>query len=231
MQEWINNVLSSGQLSFGLLMAAFLFGIIGSVTSCCNYAAFGAVVSYSGSINTNKNGKFVFIASLFFLLGMIISFAIIGGLTGLVSRTIGALIGNYWKIIAGLLLIFFGLSSLKIMPIKLPSFNLKAKEGEKTLFSALVFGLAIGGISTGCNSFCNPVFPVILGAAFLKGSVVSGIMILMVFGAGFGLPFAVAMLGVGMGSKIFSTSVAGKYISYISGVLLIIIGFYLLLSL
>lgn len=230
MQDWINNVLNSGQLSVAVFLASFLFGLIGSVTSCCNFAIIGAVVGYSSSANSGKNGKSVIAGSLFFLLGMVISFAVIGALTGLVSKVIGAVIGNYWKIIAGLIFIFFGLSSLKIIPIKLPSIKLKFDRENKNIFSALLFGLAIGGISTSCNTFCNPVFPVILGAAFLKGSIISGILMLVVFGIGYGLPFAAAMLGIGLGVSRISASSVGKYISYISGILLIIVGFYFLLT-
>src|SRR3989339_981014 len=136
MQEWINQILSSGEYSLTFFIATFLLGLIGTFTSCCNFAVIGAVASYSGAANTNaddKNKK-VLSKSIFFFLGMIVSLSIVGAITGLASNIIGNAMGSYWKIAAGLLLLFFGLLTLNILPFKIPSFNAgKIKTGSGLL--------------------------------------------------------------------------------------------------
>ena len=230
MIDWVNQILSSGEYSVTFFVAAFLLGLIGTFTSCCNFAVIGAVASYSGTAYADS--KNVFAKSLFFFIGMIVSLSMVGAITGLASNIIGNAMGSYWKIAAGLLLIFFGLLTLNVLPFKMLSLNAGKIKTGTGLIGAFIFGLAIGGLSTGCNSVCNPIFPLILSAAFLKGNVISGIFLLMIFGIGYSLPFAAAMFGIGAGVGKLTASVSkiGKYLSYVAGLALIILGFYFLFT-
>jgi len=83
------------------------------------------------------------------------------------------------------------------------------------------------------NSCCNPIFPVILAASFIKGGAVWGLMMLTSFALGYGLPLAAAIVGFGIGlGKISKTlSLFGTIVKYAGGSILIILGFYFLLSL
>ncbi len=232
MQEWINQMLNSDHLSFSVVIASFLLGVIGSVTSCCNIAIVGAVAGYSTSLGVEKKTKLVWISGISFLLGTVISMAIVGALMGYVSDIMSDSMGVWWKLAAGLLAIFFGLATLNLLPFKMPSVTFSGKPGGG-MFSALLFGLIVGGISVASNSCCNPVFPIILGASFLKGSMVWGILFLVSFGMGYGLPLAAAMIGLGIGvGKVSDTfSRVSKWIKYFAGALLIVVGFYFLLTL
>ncbi|MCX6266554.1 MAG: sulfite exporter TauE/SafE family protein [Bacteroidetes bacterium] len=170
---------------------------------------------------------------LAFLLGTVISMSLIGALFGFAGKWISESLGGYWKIAAGLVAIIFGLYSMELVPFKLPGIAIKTKESKQNLFTAIVFGLAVGGLSAACNSCCNPFFPVILAASFVKGSALWGFMMLTTFALGFGLPLAAMIVGVSLGmgkiSKTLSTIV--KVAKYIGGIALIGFGFYLLFSL
>jgi cytochrome c biogenesis protein CcdA len=232
MQEWIYQVINSETISFSVLIAGFLLGALAAVTSCCNFAVIGAVVGYSGSISVSQKKKSVITSGLAFLLGTVISLGIIGGLTGYISNFIGESMGNYWKIFAGVLSIFFGLATMNALPFNLPSVTFSKAKGSG-FFSALLFGLMIGGLSTACNTACNPIFPVVLGVAFLKANFVWGMSILFSFALGYGLPLAAGMIGIGLGlgklTKSFSAF--NTAIKYIAGIILIFIGFYFLITL
>ena len=232
MQEWINQMLNSDHLSFSVVVASFLLGIFGSVTSCCNFAIVGAVAGYSTSLGVEKKTRLVWISGIAFLFGTALSMAVLGALMGYLSDLISDSMGSWWKIAAGLLAIFFGLVTLNLLPFKIPSVSFSGKPGGG-LFSALIFGLVVGGISVASNTCCNPVFPIILGASFLKGSMIWGLLFLVSFGIGYGLPMAAAMIGLGIGvgklSKSFNR--ISKGITYFAGALLIIVGFYFLLTL
>ena len=233
MEEWIKQVLNSDTTSASLLPAVFLLGFLGAFTSCCNFAVIGAVAGYSGTLSGENRKKTLFVSSLSFFIGTVVSLCIIGALTGFISNVIMASFGKYWKVIAGILAIFFGLTTLNWLPFRLPSISLGKKQNGNGFLSALIFGLVIGGLSTACNACCNPLFPVVLGASFLKGGIIWGIIILLFFAIGYSLPLAVTMLGIGFGVDKLS-SVAEKIslvVKYFAGLLLITIGFYLILSL
>jgi cytochrome c-type biogenesis protein len=168
-----------------------------------------------------------------FLLGGIISMAVIGALFGYAGNWVSKSLGNYWKIAAGLLAILFGLYSMDFLPFHLPGITLKKERSNDNILSAMLFGLAIGGLSTALNSCCNPIFPVILAASFIKGSTIWGFIMLTVFAFGYGLPLATVIIGGGLGLGKLSRSLAaaGTVVKYIGGIALIALGFYFLVTL
>jgi cytochrome c biogenesis protein CcdA len=232
MNTWIHQVLSNEHATITVLIAVFLMGIISVVTCGCNFAILGVVAGYSGASSITDKSKTVWLKGVAFLLGGIISMAAIGALFGYASELINNSFGNYWKIVAGLIAILFGLYSMNLLPFKLPGFSVKTNQTRQGVFSAILFGLIIGGLSTALNSCCNPIFPVILAASFVKGGALWGLMMLTAFAFGYGLPLAAAIVGFGLGlGKISKTlSVVGTIVTYIGGITLLVLGFYLLIT-
>ena len=233
MEEWIRQVASSDVTSFSVLPATLLLGFLASFTSCCTVPVIGAIAGYSGMLGGEGRKKTILISTLAFFVGTVVSLSIVGALTGLVSKAVIAGIGNYWKIAAGILTIFFGLSTLNWLPFRMPSVKFSTKGTGDGVLSALLFGLAIGGLSTACNACCNPLFPIVIGASFLKGGVLWGALILAVFALGYSFPLAVAMLGIGLGMDKLSSvaKTVSLVLKYIAGFLLLGTGFYLLITL
>jgi cytochrome c-type biogenesis protein len=232
MNTWIHQVLSNEHATITVLIAVFLMGIISVVTCGCNFAILGVVAGYSGASSVTDKSKTVWLRGIAFLLGGIISMATIGALFGYASSLISNSFGNYWKIAAGLIAILFGLYSMNLLPFALPGLSIKKRQTQQGIFSAILFGLAIGGLSTALNSCCNPIFPVILAASFVKGSAIWGLMMLSAFALGYGLPLAAAIVGFGLGlGKISKTlSIVGTVVTYIGGITLLALGFYLLIT-
>ncbi len=232
MDTWINQVLSNDHASVMILIAVLVMGILSVFTCACNFAIIGVVAGYSGASPVTGKSKMVIWKGLAFLLGTIISMSVIGALFGFAGKWVSDSLGSYWKIAAGLVAIVFGLYSMDLMPFKLPGISLKKAESQQTMFTAIIFGFAVGGLSAACNSCCNPFFPVILAASFVKGSAMWGFVMLTAFALGFGLPLAAMIVGISLGLGKISTvlSMVVKIAKYIGGIALVALGFYLLLT-
>ena len=158
--------------------------------------------------------------------------AAIGAMFGFAGHLISNTFGNGWKIVAGVISIFFGLYTMDLLPFKIPGITIKRGESGQTIYTAILFGLTVGGLSAALNSCCNPLFPVILAASFVKGSTVWGLLMLSFFATGYGLPLAAMMVGLSLGVGKISQALAlvGTVAKYAGGTALIVLGFYFLLT-
>jgi len=232
MNEWITSVLSSDQAGIIVLAAVFLLGIISVFTCVCNFAVIGAVAGYSGTLGATGKTKMIVASSIFFLLGNVIAMSAIGCLIGYASEFVGAATGDYWKIAAGIILILFGVYILDILPFKIKSISPDFQNKRSGMTGAILFGFLMGSITPLAGLCCNPLFPIVAAASFVKGSMLWGFFMLFFFALGHGIILAVAMLGVGLGvgkiSNILTKS--ATVIKYTGGITLIVLGFYFLLT-
>ena len=232
MQEWINSVLSTDHAGITVLIAVFLLGVISVFTCACNFTAIGAVAGYTGTLGATGKTKTVVISSLFFLLGTVVALSAIGCLIGYASEFINASLGNYWKIAAGIISILFGVYILDILPFKLPGISVNFQNKKGGIAGAIIFGFIIGGVTSFGSLCCNPIFPIVMAASFVKGSTLWGFFMLFSYALGYGIILAAAMLGIGLGlgkiSKLLSKFAV--VLKYVGGITLIILGFYFLIT-
>ena len=231
-QAWTSHVLETQMSTPLFILAVLALGFTAAIGSCCNVGIIGAVASYSGSQIAGLRTNTLVSTALFFTIGNIIALSIIGALTGFVSQAVGAMVGSYWKIIGGLVAVYFGLAAIGFLPFDIPQPSfLKEKVNTKNV-NGLVFGLALGGFATACSASCNPIFAVVLGMSFLQGSILWSWLILFVFAIGYSIPLGGMLVGLGFGfNKI--AHVFLKYaeaIKLVSGGFLILIGFALLMG-
>jgi cytochrome c biogenesis protein CcdA len=232
MQEWINSILSSDQTGIIVFAAVFLLGVVSVFTCACNFAAIGVVAGYTGTLGATGKTKTVVAGSVFFLLGIVISLSAVGCLIGFASELVSASMGNYWKIAAGSIAILFGVYNLDILPFKIKGISSNFQNKKSSIAGAMLFGFVMGGATSLGSLCCNPIFPVVMGASFLKGSTLWGFFMLFFYALGYGVTLAAAMLGVGLGlgkmSKLLSKFAV--VIKYVGGITLIALGFYLLFT-
>ena len=192
----------------------------------------GAITGYSGSQSEGLRTRDVALGSLSFMLGTVVALGILGALAGFVSQTIGATVGDYWKIFAGFSLVLFGLVTLKLIPFRLPEFPRLSGSSSGGPAKAVLFGFTVGGGATACSACCTPVLPVGRGVVTLQGNIWWGVVLLAAFAIGWSLPLSAGLLGLGMGVN-FMTAKLNRFASVIrivGGVLLLASGFYLLYS-
>lgn len=212
------------------LLLAILLGILSAATSaCCALPSLGVIVGYSGT-QENESKRLAFRKALFFTLGTIISLLIIGTVAGFVGQVANVSLGKYWKIFAGAVLIFLGLATLNILPFEL-SFGkfdgIKKRLGKS---GVILSGLILGGLISVTALCCNPGIFVIIGVAVLQKQVFQAALLLFMFAIGFSLPLGAILFGVSLSKALLLPKSADKIIRWIAGGILLVVGFYFLIT-
>lgn len=211
------------------LVFALVLGLVSAATSaCCTLPALGILVGYSGA-QTNSDRRAAVKKALFFTLGTIVSLMIIGGIAGFVGQVAQSSLGRYWKVFAGVVAVFFGLAALKLLPFKLSLGNV-GDVGNRLGRSGVVFGLVFGGIIAASSLPCNPGIFIVIGAAVLQGQIIWATLMLAMFAIGFSLPLGAVLLGVSIGRLSFAAKGADAAIRWAAGGILIVAGFYFLVT-
>jgi len=198
----------------------FLEGIITFISPCLlpllpvylSFFAAGSVDKWRTLVN-----------SLGFVLGFTLVFILLGAFAG----TIGRFFLEYTtavNIITGLIVIIFGLNFLGVIKIGFlnRTINREAPSKELNLFSSVVFGIVF---SIGWT----PCVGAFLGSALMmasqQGSTIEGILMLMVYSLGLGIPFVLSAVLIDRLKGAFSVIKKNyRVINIVSGCLLVVIG-------
>lgn len=158
--------------------------------------------------------------------GFVLGFTVIFVLMGALAGTIGSFLNEYQtvlNIISGAIVIFFGLNFLGVFKLNLFKGSVKA-ENTKSLgfFSSFVFGTAF---SIGWT----PCVGAFLGSALMlasqQGHIAQGVVMLLLYSAGLGIPFILSAVLIDKLKGAFNFIKAHyNVINKISGGLLIIVG-------
>lgn len=165
------------------------------------------------------NGK-VIVRALSFVLGFTLMFVFFGGLVGLV----GGFLTKYKtvvNIVAGIIVIIFGLSYVGLF--NLPFFKgLKKARKTDTVFSAFLFGIVFSvGVGPCTGAFLGSA----LALASTSGTVVKGVLLLLCYSLGLGIPFVLVALLTDKLKRLFTfIKKHYKVIKIVSGSLLIVMG-------
>lgn len=213
----------------GLLFALLLGTVSAATSACCTLPAMGILVGYSGA-REDKNRHAAVSSVIFFTVGTVISLMIIGGIAGFVGQTAQTSLGSYWKIFAGIVAILFGLATLKLLPFKLPASSSKQSTNRFGKLGPVAVGLLMGGGVAASSLPCNPGIFIVLGAAVLQGQMVWATLLLAMFAVGFSLPLGAVLLGLSLGKTALLSKNADTAIRWVSGCILLVAGFYLLLT-
>ncbi|MFH1968906.1 MAG: cytochrome c biogenesis protein CcdA [Verrucomicrobiota bacterium] len=230
MLKWVTDTLQAASMGPAALPLAFLLGLVSAMASaCCTLPAMGMLVAYSGT-RQDVNRRTAFVSAISFMIGTTLALIIIGFVAGLVGQTAQAFLGRYWKLFAGIVAVFLGLATLKLLPFRLPSRS--RKDGVSSTFGgkmgAALGGLFLGGGVAACSLPCNPGIFIVIGASVLMGQILWGMVLMAAFGVGFSLPLGAILLGVSLGKAALKMQKAETVIRIVAGVLLVCAGFYLL---
>ena len=213
------------------LVFALLLGVASAATSaCCTLPALGLIVGYSGTQASERRRDAVK-SVLFFTLGMVLSLMIIGGIAGFVGQVAQASLGRYWKVFAGVVAIILGLATLRLLPFNLSFGKAEWLIGKLGSLGSALAGLVLGGIVAASSLPCNPGIFIVMGAAILQGAVIWASLLLGMYAVGFAIPLGIVMLGVSLGKVSLAAKGADTAIRWVSGLILIVAGFYFLITL
>jgi cytochrome c-type biogenesis protein len=178
------------------------------------------IIGYIGGYGQASRFK-GFSLSLFFVLGMSITFAVLGILAVSVRNIFGAL-GMVWYLVAGGISVFMGLNLLKIWRMKLP--GLKAAPPRLGgFFGAFIVGLFFGIVASPC---ATPVLVAILAIVASTGNVSLGGGLLFFYGLGHGMPLILAGTFTGLLKSIKTFQKYSQIVNYFSGTVLVLVGLY-----
>lgn len=209
-----------------IYFTALWLGILTSVSPCPMATNIAAVSFVGKQINTPK---YVLLNGLFYTLGRTLFYAILGTILARTMQNI-PLVSQFlqqktiWFVAP--LMVVLGIVMLDILPIRMPSFQLKQNKAEKLikwgLFGSIALGIAFA------MAFC-PV-----SAALFFSNLIStkgNIFALALYGIGTGIPvvvfaFILAFCANKVGAAYKMASIFEKYARLITAIIFIGVGIY-----
>ncbi|MCI9537354.1 MAG: cytochrome c biogenesis protein CcdA [Eubacterium sp.] len=199
---------------------SFLEGIITFVSPCL-LPMIPIYVSYFAG-GGERSRKKTFLGALGFVLGFTAVFMTLGALAG----TIGSFLKQYQtavNIISGLVVIFFGLNFLDVLKLNLfRGMTKTVRTDNMGFFSSMLFGMIF---SIGWT----PCVGAFLGSALMlasqQGHVLEGILMLLAYSIGLGIPFTLSAVLIDYLKSTFDfIKKHYQIINLISGIFLVLIG-------
>jgi len=207
------------------IVAVFL----GGVTTALNPCVLAMIPLLMGVVAGNKETTTVrrsLVFSLFFVLGLAITFTVLGLISALMGRMFGN-VGQFWKYaVAGVCLIM-GLHLLGVLKLNIPvPTGIRVK--KQGYIGAFLLGLLFGVVSTPC---AVPILAVLLAFVAEKGNVLYGGFLLFVYALGHSALVLIAGTSVGAAKGLLESKGLRKahgLLQKIAGILIIGIGIYFL---
>jgi cytochrome c-type biogenesis protein len=144
------------------LVSSFIWGILSIVLSPCHLATIPLIVGFINDRESITKGRAALLSSLF-ALGILITLAVIGVITGLLGRILGD-IGGLVNYIVGGFLLLFGIYMLDIIKLPFLERGVKPVVRKKGPLSAFLLGLIFGVALGPCAfAFMAPMFGIVFG--------------------------------------------------------------------
>jgi cytochrome c-type biogenesis protein len=223
MEALFSNIQVVVRNQHGLAFVAVFIGGLISAASPCVLAAIPLVIGYVGGYSEG-NKKKAALFSLAFVLGLSLTFTLLGAAASFAGRLLG-FTGRWLYLGLALIATLMGLQLMGFISIPLP-FQKTRAVGTKGLPGAFLLGMLTGTVSSPC---ATPVLAVILAYVSTQGNMVYGGSLLFVYALGHCALIFVAGLSVGLTESIVNSRGAQKFSLYLrklSGALLAVIGIY-----
>ncbi|PKM73436.1 MAG: cytochrome C biogenesis protein [Firmicutes bacterium HGW-Firmicutes-16] len=202
---------------------ALVAGILASFTPC-SLSSIPLVIGYVGGTG-QKDTKKALRLSLVFALGSAVTFTALGVIASSAGRLMGTS-ASWWYLLLGALMILMALQTWGVFEI-IPSSYLISKNTKRGYAGAFIAGILGGIFSSPCST---PVLIALLAIVAGKGSIVWGILLLLIYSAGHGILAVVAGTSVGFVQKLTASEKYGKastVLKIVMGSIILFIGFYM----
>jgi cytochrome c-type biogenesis protein len=223
-------------LTFVSLLAAFGAGLLSFLAPCVlplipGYLAYLAGTNREEIQHQSRLRFRVTLHALWFVLGCAIVLMLLGALAALFGKALSTY-QQALERVGGFLLILFGIALSGLLPLPWISstHRVQIKPGRSIWWRSGLIGLAFGASWSACAS---PILGTILVVTVVKSlGVLQGVILMLVFAAGQGIPFLFVALLVDRASPFLrrlrrSTAL----LSYIGSAILIFVGISLLFGL
>ena len=223
MEAIFNNIQQIIQNQHGLAFVAVFIGGLISAASPCVLAAIPLIIGYVGGYSEG-NKKMAALYSLVFILGLSITFTLLGAAASIMGQFLGFM-GRWLYIGLAAIAVLMGLQLMGLVNISLPFQKTKTVK-TKGLWGALFLGLLTGTVSSPC---ATPVLAVILAYVSTQGDMAYGGSLLFVYALGHCALIFIAGLSIGLTEGIISSQGIKNFSLYskrLSGAILVVAGIY-----
>ena len=149
------------------LIASFLWGVLSILLSPCHLVSIPLIIGFidnQGRISTKR----AFLLASLFSLGILITIAVIGVITGLLGRMLGD-IGSYGTYLVAAIFFLVGLHLLGLIPLPLLGQSGQPSLRKKGLLAAFLLGLLFGSALGPCTfAYMAPMLGIVFSIAATK---------------------------------------------------------------
>jgi cytochrome c biogenesis protein CcdA len=208
------------------IVAVFLGGVM-TASNPCVLAMVPLIISFvagkKGPITVKKS----FLFSLQFILGLSITFTVLGLISALLGRMFGD-VGVFWRYVVVAVCLIMGVHLLGFFKIYFPLPRaLNAEKAEN--LGAFLLGLLFGAVSTPC---AVPILAVLLAFVASRGNVAYGAFLLFIYALGHSFLILVAGTSMGAAKKLIESRglrQTSLILQKTAGIIILLVGFYFLL--
>ncbi len=210
-----------------LAPAAVFLGGLATAANPCVLAMVPLVMGVVAGRREGMSVKRMFLFSLFFVLGLAVTFTGLGLISALAGRMFGD-VGRVWRYIVAAVCLVMGLQLLGLFKLdfKAPAFLNVRKQG---IAGAFLLGLLFGLVSTPC---AVPILAVLLAYVAEKGNVLYGGFLLFVYALGHSVLILIAGTSLGAAKRLLESKglrTASAVLQKVAGVVVILVGVYFII--
>jgi cytochrome c biogenesis protein CcdA len=224
MESILGDINAIIQTSPWLAPLAVLVGGALTASNPCVLAMIPLTMAFVGGYQETSGARKAFGFSLLFILGLTITFTLLGLIAALMGRMVGD-VGSFWPYLVAAVCLVMGLHLLDILKFDLPIITAwrPQKAGP---WGAFLLGLLFGVVSTPC---ATPILAVLLVYIASKGNLAYGGLLLFLYALGHCLLILIAGTSMGLAKRIIESKGLNTGLAYLrkgSGVLIMLIGLY-----
>ena len=217
--QWLEAISNSISANIWLApLLALIAGILTSVTPCA-LSSIPLVIGYVGGTG-QRDTKRAFWLSVTFSIGMAVTFTVLGTAASILGRLMQGT-GTWWYIVLGMLMLLMALQTWEIYNF-IPSSYAVSKNTKRGFVGAFFAGVLGGFFSSPC---ATPVLVVLLAMVAEKGSLLWGILLLLLYSIGHSFLVMIAGTSIGFVRKLSSNEKYGG----VSKILKIAMGSFIML--
>jgi thiol:disulfide interchange protein DsbD len=205
------------------LIAFFLFGLALNLTPCV-YPVIPMTVGFFVAQSEQRKRAVLFLASCY-VVGIAITFSVLGLVSGLAGRQWGFLFQNPWFVIAiSIIILCMAASMFGAFEITAPSFLMSSLgRSRHGAIGSFIMGLTVGTVIAPCAA---GIIIGLVGIIAKLGIVGKGALLFFVMGLGLGLPYLFLATFSGLLKELPKSGLWMVWIKKLFGVLLIGVAIY-----
>lgn len=208
------------QSRYAAVGIAFLAGLLFSV----NPVAIAAIPVSLAYVTRARERPTALRFGTMFILGLVVTHVLLGVIAALSGKWVEQLLGRYWGVVLGPLLIVMGLVWTGWIKLPLPALSFRAKRVTGS-WGAFALGVPF---SVAICPVCTPALLALLGVVAALGSPVLGATILLAFALGRAVPIGLGAWAMGWLETLKPLARYQRTFDVVGGAVLILTGLYML---